>query len=365
MGLLKRDETPSEKAVLDALRAVQDPDLHQDIVSLGFVRDLKIDKGKVEFAVELTTPACPVKDQLKAEAQNAVAKLAGVTSVVARMTFKVSSRLGPQGRTLIPQVRNTIAVASGKGGVGKSTVAVNLATALMKCGATVGLMDADVYGPSVPILMGAFEPPKVTQQERFIPPVMRGVKLISMGYFLPKDEAVIWRGPMLHKMIQQFLGEVDWGELDYLVIDLPPGTGDIQLSLCQTIPLTGAVIVSTPQDLALEVASKAIAMFRKLKTPILGVVENMSYYVCSHCGERDEIFGHGGARKASEKLGYPFLGEIPLSAIIRNRSDLGEPMALDDDNNSHTKAFRDIASAVAAQISIANYTPPPTVSIEA
>jgi ATP-binding protein involved in chromosome partitioning len=364
MGFFKKDEGVSENAVLDALRVVRDPDLGQDIVTLGFVKDIKIDEGKVEFAIELTTPACPVKDQLKAEAQDAVAKLPGVSSVQAKMTFKVSSRLNSQVRTLIPQVRNTIAVASGKGGVGKSTVAANLAIALMKCGAAVGLMDADVYGPSIPILMGALEPPKVTQQERFIPPVMRGVKLISMGYFLPKDEAVIWRGPMLHKMIQQFLGEVDWGELDYLVIDLPPGTGDIQLSLCQTIPLTGAVIVSTPQDLALEVASKAIAMFRKLKTPILGVVENMSYYVCSHCGHRDEIFGHGGARKASEKLGYPFLGEIPLSSLIRNRSDQGEPMALDEDNNPYAKAFREIASAVAAQISIANHTPLPTVSIE-
>src|SRR5438093_2611605 len=329
MGFFKKDEGVSENAVLDALMVVRDPDLGQDIVTLGFVKDIRIDEGKVEFAIELTTPACPVKDQLKAEAQNAVAKLPGVSSVEVKMTFKVTSRLNSQVRTLIPQVRNTIAVASGKGGVGKSTVAANLATALMKCGATVGLMDADVYGPSIPILMGAFEPPKVTQQERFIPPVMRGVKLISMGYFLPKDEAVIWRGPMLHKMIQQFLGEVDWEELDYLVIDLPPGTGDIQLSLCQTIPLTGAVIVSTPQDLALEVASKALAMFRKLNTPILGVVENMSYHVCSHCGQRDEIFGHGGARKASQTLGYPFLGEIPLSSIIRSRSDSGEPTALD------------------------------------
>lgn len=364
MGFFRKDEVLSESVILDALRVVKDPDLHQDIVSLGFVKDIRIDDGRVEFAVELTTPACPVKDQLKAEAQNAVAKLPGVRVVEAKMTFKITSQLGSQARTLIPRVRNTIAVASGKGGVGKSTVAANLATALAKCGASVGLMDADVYGPSIPILMGALEPPKVTQQERFVPAVMRGVKLISMGYFLPKDEAVIWRGPMLHKMIQQFLGEVDWGELDYLVIDLPPGTGDIQLSLCQTIPLTGAVIVSTPQDLALEVASKAIAMFRKLKTPILGIVENMSYYVCPHCGERDEIFGHGGARHASEKLGYPFLGEIPLSSLIRSRSDHGEPMALDEDNNLYAKAFQDIAGAVAAQISIANYAPVPTVSIE-
>src|SRR5262245_541896 len=363
MGILGRTGNLNEAAVLEALKAVKDPDLQQDVVSLGFVKDLKIASGNVSFSLELTTPACPVKDQLKEQAEKSVASLAGVERVDVRMTFRVTTKQTEQARTLIPEVRNTIAVASGKGGVGKSTVAANLAVALMKFGAKVGLMDADVYGPSIPILMGASEPPQVTQN-RIVPPVAQGVKMSSMGYFLPKDEAVIWRGPMLHKMIQQFLGEVDWGELDYLVIDLPPGTGDIQLSLCQTVPLTGAVIVSTPQDLALEVASKAIAMFRKLKTPILGVVENMSYYVCSHCGKRDEIFGHGGARKASENLGYPFLGEIPLSAQIRSRSDHGEPMVLGDDDNTYARAFREIASAVAAQISIANHTPPATVSIE-
>lgn len=363
MGLFRKDEAVKESSILEALRVVNDPDLKRDIVSLGFVKDLRINDGKVSFTIELTTPACPVKDQLKAEAQSAVAKLPGVTDTQVNLSFKVTSNTSSQARTLIPHVRNTLAVASGKGGVGKSTVAANLAVALMKFGAQVGLMDADVYGPSIPILMGASEQPQVIGA-RIIPPIVRGVKLISMGYFLPKDEAVIWRGPMLHKMVQQFLGEVEWGELDYLVIDLPPGTGDIQLSLCQTIPLTGAVIVSTPQDLALEVASKAIAMFKKLKTPILGVIENMSYYVCSHCGQRDEIFGHGGARKASQKLGYPFLGEIPLSSIIRSRSDSGEPSALDEGDNQYAKAFRDVASAIAAQISIANYNAPQTVSIE-
>ncbi|MCI0627824.1 MAG: Mrp/NBP35 family ATP-binding protein [Acidobacteria bacterium] len=363
MGIVGNGGGLNEAAVLQALKAVKDPDLQQDVVTLGFVKDLKIEPGKVSFCLELTTPACPVKDQLKAEAERAVSALAGVQRVDVRMTFRVTSKQAPQTRTLIPEVRNTVAVASGKGGVGKSTVAANLAVALMKYGARVGLMDADVYGPSIPILMGASEAPQVTQN-RIIPPVAQGVKMISMGYFLPRNEAVIWRGPMLHKMIQQFLGEVEWGELDYLVIDLPPGTGDIQLSLCQTIPLTGAVIVSTPQDLALEVASKAIAMFKKLNTPILGVVENMSYYVCSHCGQRDEIFGHGGARKASERLGYPFLGEIPLDPAIRTSSDSGQPAVLQGENTPYGKAFLDIASATAAQISIANFNAPQAPVIE-
>jgi ATP-binding protein involved in chromosome partitioning len=363
MGLFKKDEILDEAAVLNALQVVKDPDLRKDVVSLGFVKDLRIDDGNVSFSLELTTPACPVKDQLKREAENAVSRLAGVRNVEVAMTFRVTSKPTQQARTLIPEVRNTIAVASGKGGVGKSTVAANLAVALRKYGAKVGLMDADVYGPSIPILMGASEAPEVADN-RIIPPVVQGVKMISMGYFLPKDEAVIWRGPMLHKMIQQFLGEVEWGEIDYLVIDLPPGTGDIQLSLCQTIPLTGAVIVSTPQDLALEVASKAIAMFKKLNTPILGIIENMSYYVCTHCGHRDEIFGHGGARRASQRLGYPFLGEIPLNPVIRAHSDSGRPTVLESEGAPHSQAFLEVACAVAAQVSIANFNAPQVPVIE-
>jgi len=254
----------------------------------------------------------------------------------------------------LPEVRNTIAVASGKGGVGKSTVSANLAVALMRKGARVGLMDADVYGPSVPKLMGVLGAHQQTEDGKMIPPEQHGIKIMSMGFFLPKGEAVIWRGPMLHKMIQEFLGRVEWGELDYLVIDLPPGTGDVQLSLCQSIPLTGAVIVSTPQDLALEVASKAILMFKKLKTPILGIVENMSYYHCSHCGQRDDIFGHGGAREASEKADIPFLGEIPLDAHIRVSSDEGRPVALESDDSPVARAFHELAGRLAERISIAN-----------
>ncbi len=254
----------------------------------------------------------------------------------------------------LPGVRNTIAVASGKGGVGKSTVAANLAVALRQAGATVGLMDADVYGPCIPKLMGVSDALQHTENGKVVPPLQHGVKIMSMGFFLPKHEAVIWRGPMLHKMIQEFLGRVEWGELDYLVIDLPPGTGDVQLSLCQTIPLTGAVIVSTPQDMALEVASKAILMFRKLNVPILGIVENMSYYMCSHCEQREDIFGHGGAREASARAGMPFLGEIPLASTIRVNSDAGRPVALGSTGDAINRSFHEVAGQGAARISTHN-----------
>ncbi len=349
--------TPQD--VLTALRTVKDPDLGRDIVTLGFVKELEVGDSRVSFTLQLTTPACPVRDQLLAQARAAVAAM-GVANVDVRLATQVPMR--NTGHALIPQVKNTVAVASGKGGVGKSTVAANLAVALQRSGAKVGLMDTDVYGPSVPMLMGGSEAPHVVEG-KIEPPVQYGIKIISMAYFLPKDEAVIWRGPMLHKTIQQFLGDVRWGELDYLIMDLPPGTGDIQLSLSQTIPLTGAVVVSTPQDLALTVAAKAIAMFQKLNVPILGIVENMSYHICSHCGHREEIFGHGGAREAAKKLGFRFLGEIPLDMSIRVQSDGGKPVALDD-STVYGKAFQEVAGALAAQISIVNYQTPQEISIE-
>lgn len=349
----------SPQDVLNALKAVRDPDLGRDIVTLGFVKDLEVGDSRVSFTLQLTTPACPVRDQLVAQARAAVAAL-GVAKVDVRLATQVPTRAA--GHALIPQVKNTVAVASGKGGVGKSTVAANLAVALQRTGAKVGLMDTDVYGPSVPMLMGGTEAPHVVEG-KIAPPVEYGVKIMSMAYFLPKDEAVIWRGPMLHKTIQQFLGDVRWGELDYLLMDLPPGTGDIQLSLSQTIPLTGAVIVSTPQDLALTVASKAITMFQKLNVPILGIIENMSYYLCPQCGHREEIFGHGGAREAANKLGFAFLGEIPLDPSIRVQSDGGKPVALDD-ATIYGKAFQEVAGALAAQISIASYHVPQDIRIE-
>ncbi len=344
----------TEQAVLAALATIQDPDLHRDIVSLGFVKNLEIAGGKVRFTIELTTPACPVRKQMEEGARRAVEALPDVEQVDVTMTSRVTTSRD-QGSNLLPGVRNTIAVASGKGGVGKSTVAANLAVALRQAGARVGLMDADVYGPCIPKLMGVAETLRYTEDGKVIPPLQHGVKIMSMGFFLPKDEAVIWRGPMLHKMIQEFLGRVEWGDLDYLVIDLPPGTGDVQLSLCQTVPLTGAVIVSTPQDVAMEVASKAILMFQKLKVPILGIVENMSHYQCSHCGQRDDIFGHGGARMASGRAGIPFLGEIPLATSIRVKSDEGRPVALESaDAPVVGRAFLDVAGQLAARISVVN-----------
>jgi ATP-binding protein involved in chromosome partitioning len=332
----------SPQDVLNALKAVDDPNLHKDVVSLGYIKDIEVGDRQVSILMQTASPA---RSQLLASIKQIVHGL-GVQDVEVRVIDPPPSAQ-PGKSDLIPMVKSTVAVASGKGGVGKSTVAA----ALERTGARVGLMDTDVYGPSVPALMGGGEQPHVVEG-KIEPPVAYGVKLISMAYFLPKDEAVIWRGPMLHKTIHQFLGDVRWGELDYLLMDMPPGTGDIQLSLSQTIPLTGAVIVSTPQDLALTVASKAIAMFQKLNVPILGIVENMSYFVCPHCGQREDIFGHGGAREAAHKLGLPFLGEIPLDPVIRVQSDKGRPTALDGDT-ANGKAFQQVAAALVEQVRLA------------
>jgi ATP-binding protein involved in chromosome partitioning len=331
--------------ILNALGKVHYPGTERDIVTLGLVKDLEVGHERAAFTLAFQGAPSPVHAHIGAEAKKAVESL-GIPNVEVHLAQTAAAQ---QGSSLIPQVKYTIAVASGKGGVGKSTVAANLAVALERQGAKVGLMDTDVCGPSVPMLMGGDVPPHVVEG-KIEPPVEHGVKIVSMAYFLPKDEAIIWRGPMLHKTIQQFLGDVRWGELDYLIMDLPPGTGDIQLSLSQTIPLSGAVIVSTPQDLALTVAAKAIAMFQKLNVPILGLVENMSYYVCPQCGHREEIFGFGGARQAAEKLGFPFLGEVPIDINIRVKSDAGEPVALDD-STAYGKAFHDIARALAEQVS--------------
>ena len=343
-------EPLTETAVLNALRAVRDPDLNRDIVSLGFVKDVRIQGGGVAFDIELTTPACPVRDQMKEEARKLVAALPGVSRVDIRMTSQVRSSVVSRGR-LLPRVKNVVPVASGKGGVGKSTVSVNLALALASTGAKVGLLDADVYGPSVPGIIGTREIP-TKNGERIQPVRAHGIQVMSMGFFVPEDEAAIVRGPILHKLMEQFLGDVEWGELDYLVIDLPPGTGDVQLSLCQMVPLTGAVIVSTPQDVALRIAQKAILMFNKLNTPVLGVIENMSHHICSNCGHREDTFGSGGAKKAAERLDIPFLGEIPLSRQIRAASDEGKPLVVSDPASPLAKAYVSIAQNLAAQVSI-------------
>jgi len=343
----------NEASVLNALREVRDPDLHRDIVSLGFVKNIVIEGDTVGFTIELTTPACPVREEMKTQAEGSVRKnVAGVGKVNVTMTANVTRRQNASPVELLPGVKNTIAVASGKGGVGKSTVAVNLSVALARDGARVGLVDADVYGPSIPLMMGVTGRPRMVEK-RLKPMESFGVKLMSMGFFVDPMEAIIWRGPMASGAIKQFMSDVDWGELDYLVFDLPPGTGDIQLTLVQTIPLTGAVIVTTPQDVSLADARKGFKMFEKVNVPILGIVENMSYFICSHCGQREEIFANGGGKKAAADLGVPFLGEIPLYTAIRVSGDIGVPIAADA-GTPQASIMSGIARAMAAQVSIRN-----------
>jgi len=342
----------TQEQVLDALRAVQDPDLHRDIVTLGFVKELKVADGRVSFNIQLTTPACPVKDDLKKQAEEAVKALEGVEAVEVKMTSEVRPS-SAAGRDLIPGIRNVIPIGSGKGGVGKSTVAANMAVALAQTGARVGLMDADVYGPSIPTIMGTKESPRPGGRG-MVPPKSHGVSVISAGFFVKPDQAVVWRGPMLAKMIEQFLGQVEWGELDYLIVDLPPGTGDVQLTLCQKIPLTGAVVVTTPQPVAINIAEKAIIMFKQLKCPLLGVIENMSYWESRKTGEREYIFGSGGADKVAERWDIPVLGKIPLATTVRETSDSGRPILLEDPDAPASKVFIEVAQNLAAQVSIRN-----------
>lgn len=340
----------AEEDVLNALRTVQDPDLHKDLVTLGLIKEVKISGGKVSVTVELTTPACPLKGKIKQDVENAVLSVAGVSGVDVQMTANVrpafvAERKGIQG------IKNVIAIASGKGGVGKSTVSVNLAVALAKSGASVGLMDADIYGPNIPLMMGLSGKP-LAEGNKIIPPQSYGVKVMSMGFMIPEDQAVIWRGPMLHGAIQQFLSDVAWDNLDYLLVDLPPGTGDVQLSLSQAVPLTGSVMVTTPQAVSLQDVRKGIAMFEKVRVPILGLIENMSYFNCSHCGGRTEIFSHGGGRLAAESLGMKFLGEIPIDTKVREGGDTGKPIVVSDPASEAAVCFTKIAEFLAAEVSI-------------
>jgi ATP-binding protein involved in chromosome partitioning len=339
--------------VLAVLRTVQDPDLHKDIVTLGFVKDVKIEGGEVDFTIELTTPACPVRDQMKAEAEQKVAALPGVTAARAKMTADVKAR-GGFGRQQVPGVRNIVAVGAGKGGVGKSTTAVNLSVALAAKGARVGLMDADVYGPNLPQMLGVSDQPEVSEDKKMVPPEAHGIKLISMGMLVPPDQPIIWRGPMLHGAVQQFMRDVAWGELDYLVVDLPPGTGDVALSMAQSVPMAGAVVVTTPQGVSVSDVRKAVAMFRQLNIPVLGVIENMSYFVCGHCQERTDIFGSGGGRKMAEDLQIPFLGEVPIDTRVRSGGDEGRPIVAAAPDAPAAQAFADLAGRVAAQVSVQN-----------
>jgi ATP-binding protein involved in chromosome partitioning len=341
----------TEQNVLEALGRVQEPELHRDLVTLKMIKDIKIQGDTVNFTVVLTTPACPLRGQIESESKAAVAAI-GAKQINIKWDANVPSDSRISGKLNIP-VRSTIAVASGKGGVGKSTVSVNLAVALAQAGAKVGLMDADVYGPNIPIMMGVSGQPQA-RGEKIIPLEAHGVKIMSMGFLVPPDQAVIWRGPMLHSAIRQFLSDVDWGELDYLVIDLPPGTGDVQLTLIQSVPLTGGVIVATPQDVALADVVRGVTMFRKLEVPVFGVVENMSYFLCPHCGERTDIFAHGGAQKMAQKYEVPFLGEIPLDAAIRIGGDTGMPVTVSQPDSPLAQAFRKFAEKVAAAVSVMN-----------
>ena len=344
---------PAREQVLAALATVQDPDLRRDLVALGMIEDLAIEGDHVRFTVALTTPACPVKDDLERQCREAVAALPGVARVDVTMTSKVRGRApgASAEKKEIPGVAHVVAVGSGKGGVGKSTVAVNLAVALAAEGARVGLIDADVYGPNVPLMMGIQDTP-YQKDGKILPLVAHGIEVMSMGFLVEAGTPVIWRGPMLHGVIQNFTRDVAWGELDYLIVDYPPGTGDIQLTLSQQAAVTAAVVCTTPQDISLIDVRKAIAMFEKLAVPVLGLVENMSYFVCPGCDARHEIFAHGGARDEAERRGIPFLGEIPLDPAVRQGGDRGAPIVVSAPNSSQAEAFRHAARQLAARLSI-------------
>lgn len=342
--------------ILSVLKNIKDPDLHRDIVSLGFVKRVDVGERSVEVEIQLTTPSCPVRDEMKTQAVDEIRKLGYSGTVNVSMTSQVVSHANQIREQILPGVKNTIAVASGKGGVGKSTVAVNLAAALAKDGARVGIVDADVYGPSVPMMLGVTEKPQTEKidDKRFkIFPVEKfGIKMMSMGFLVDTETPMIWRGPMASGAVKQFLTDVVWEDLDYMIFDLPPGTGDVQLTLVQTIPLTGAVIVTTPQDVSLADVRRGVRMFQKVNVPILGVIENMSYFVCSHCGQREEIFSNGGGRKTASNFGVPFLGEIPIYTPIRIGGDTGRPIVFMEPESEQAQIIQSVARQLAAQVSI-------------
>jgi ATP-binding protein involved in chromosome partitioning len=340
----------SKEAVLNALRKVHDPDLKKDLVTLNMIRDLEITAGQVNFTIMLTTPACPMKDEMKSQAQAAVSALPGVEVVNIKMDADIPSDGRSRGLLNLP-VKNAFAVASGKGGVGKSTVAVNLAVLLASNGARVGLLDADIYGPNIPTMMGVDHlPPQ--QENKLIPAEAYGVEIMSIGFLVQPGQPLIWRGPMLHSAIRQFLTDVAWGELDYLVIDLPPGTGDAQLSLAQSLPLSGGLIVTLPQQVSLDDARRGLEMFRQLNVPILGVVENMSYLELPD-GTRMDVFGTGGGERLARQAGVPFIGAIPMDPEVRIGGDSGVPIVISSPDGPVGRALCSIASEIAARISVA------------
>lgn len=366
MGIFGSKESAgklTQEQVLEALRTVMEPELHRDLVSLNMVKDLAVDDGKVWLTINLTTPACPLKDVIEKDVRTALGRLPNFKEVTVKWGATVPKGRGIEGRAALAGVKNIIAVASGKGGVGKTTVAVNLAVALQLMGAKVGLMDADVYGPNVPLMIGTNQMPQVVG-DRILPLEAYGMKVISMGFLNPGDKALIWRGPMLHSVVQQFIRQVDWGELDYFVIDLPPGTGDVHLSLIQTVPVTGAVIVTTPSIVALADVRKGIEMFHQVKVEILGVIENMSYFICPQCGHRSEIFSYGEGKTTAEQFEVPFLGEIPLDPQIRLGGDTGKPVVALGENDPRAKPFFAAARQVAARASVVALSQQPSQLIQ-
>jgi ATP-binding protein involved in chromosome partitioning len=339
----------TEDAIRDALKAVKFPGFSRDVVSFGLVKEISTRNGAVSVSMELTTNNPEAAQQIKADSERVLKELPGIQAVHVEVRQKPGTQKpgGAQGpwahQNKVPGIRRVVAVASGKGGVGKSTCSVNLACALTYLGARVGLLDCDIYGPSIPLMMGINERPTLSEDEKLVPPANHGVKLMSMGFLLEDDQPVIWRGPMIQKTIQQFVMAVDWGELDYLLVDLPPGTGDAQLSLCQIVPLDGGVIVTTPQEASLGVVCKGIAMFEKVNVPIVGIVENMSYFTTPN-GERVEIFGHGGGHAEAERRQITFLGEVPIFTEIREGGDAGLPVVVSSPNRPAAQAFIHVAT---------------------
>ncbi len=350
--------TVTEAAVLDALRVVRDPDLHRDIVALKFIKNLRISGGTVAFTIELTTPACPVKDQMRDQARAAVLQVPGVTAVEIEMTAQVRSTTADLGKAPVEGVKNIIAVGAGKGGVGKTTVAVNLAIALSQCGGRVAMIDGDIYGPNVPIMLG-ISTQLTTDGQKILPAEQYGIQLVSMAFLTQDDAPVIWRGPMLHGAIQQFFREVRWNNIDYLVVDLPPGTGDVALSLSQSVPVSGSVVVTTPQTVSIADTRRAVRMYQKLNVPTLGLIENMSHFVCPTCRHESDIFGKGGGEALASELALPFLGRIPIYEPIRVGGDTGVPITIGEPDSIAARAFRAAAERLAAQLSIAAYAKRP------
>ncbi len=346
---------PTSDDILSALRHVQEPELHKDLVTLNMIRNIVIRGGDVALTLVLTTPACPLKDKMKADATEAVMRVAGVTNVEITLTAEVAkdNRL-KESNALPPGIKNVIAVASGKGGVGKSTTAVNLAIALQRAGAKIGVLDADIYGPNIPMMLGISEKdrPSVDAQEHLIPMQGHGIKVMSIGFLVDPGKAIIWRGPMLHGVIKQFLTSVAWGELDYLIVDLPPGTGDAPLSLVQTVPLSGAVIVTTPQEVALSDVRRSIAMFNEVRVPVLGIIENMAGLDCPNCHHHIDLFDGKGGEVLSKEFDVPLLGQVPFNSAVGRGGDRGVPISLSDPDSVQAQAFRKAAEWVAARISV-------------